>query len=229
VLLSADPNSGAGSGLALIDTRTFTARIVARGPIYGASFAPDGSDRIAYASAASLALTARINIHVVGPNGAGGISLTHDGHSLNPVWGRAAIAFDRERLRFGAAPIYQVWLMSAGGGHRREVTHLRVPPLLNGLVPIAFSDDGTRLLSEYEGQNTSAAWMISIPNGRVRKLSVGGGSVAGAAISRTGDAVLVDRGGFLNPPDQGSVISLSLLTGRPRVLVAHGSEPSWNL
>jgi hypothetical protein len=46
-------------GLAVIDTVTFTSRVVARGQIYGASFARDRSDRIAFASARSAALAAR--------------------------------------------------------------------------------------------------------------------------------------------------------------------------
>lgn len=59
VLGSINPASSAASGLAVIDTVTFTSRVVARGQIYGASFARDRSDRIAFASARSAALAAR--------------------------------------------------------------------------------------------------------------------------------------------------------------------------
>jgi hypothetical protein len=229
VLFSTNPSSAAASGLAVIDTTTFQARVVARGPIYGASFARDGSDRIVYGSATSLALAARTDLQVIEPQGTRRVQITHDGRSLNPVWGTAAIAFDRERLRSRAAPAYQVWLMNADATHPRALTHQPVPPLFNGLVPIGFSDPGTRLLAEYEGQNTNQAWAISVPTGVLRKLAVNGQPLAAGTISRGGDAALVDLGGFLNAPDQGSVISFPLGGGRPRVLVTHGSEPSWNL
>jgi hypothetical protein len=228
VLNSTDPNSSAASGLAVIDTRTLAVRTVAHGPIYGASFARDGTDRLAYSSAASLALAARVNVHTVGPDGSGRKQLTRDGRSLNPVWGPDGLAFDRERLRTGAAPVYQVWLTSTDGKHQTRLTHLTVPPLQSGLVPLAFSDDGNRLLAEYEGQDTSEAWLISIASHRARRLEIAGQTVTGAAISHAGNTVLVDRGGFLTTPDHGSVISLSLMNGHSRVL-AHGSEPSWNL
>ncbi len=229
VLSSTDPGSDASSGLAVVETKSLSHRIVAHGPIDGASFAPDGSDRIVYASAARLALSARVDVHVVGADGSGRVQLTHDGRSLNPVWGGAAIAFDRELLRSGAAPAYQVWLMRPDGTRRTQLTHLRVPPLLDGLVPIGFSQDGSRLLAEYEGQDTSQAWALTVATRHTRKLEVDGHSVAGASISRSGAAVLVDRGGFLNPPDSGVIESVPFTGGRATPLVAHGAQPSWNL
>jgi Tol biopolymer transport system component len=229
VLSGTNPNSVAGSRLAVIDTSNFSYRVLAHGAIYGASFAPDGSDRLAYAAAATLALSARVNIHIVGADGSRPVRLTRDGRSLNPVWGSKAIAFDHERLRARGAPVYQIWLMRSDGKRRRRLTSLRVAPLLDGLVPLGFSDAGTRLLAEYEGQDTSQAWAITVATRRVRRVEVHGRSVTGAAISHTGAALLVDLGGFLNPPERGSVHSIGFRGGRGRVLVVHGSDPSWNL
>ena len=225
VLSSRDPASAAFSGLAVVDTSTLTARIIVHGQIYGASFAPDGSDRIAFASAASPALAAAVDIHAVAVTGSGATQLTDDGRSLNPVWGRSGIAFDRERVRRNAEPSYQVWLMTSDGSGLRPLTALPIPPLREGLVPVAFSDDGRRLLAEYEGEDTSVAWLLSLPDGRAFSLGI---DLTGWALSHDGSHVLVDRGGFLNPPDLGVVESLPVGGGRPRVLVAHGSEPSWN-
>jgi hypothetical protein len=229
VLSSRDPVSDAASGLVVIDTKTLSDRVLAHGPVYGASFAPDGSDRIAYGSASSPVLSARVDIRVVGLDGAGGQQITHDGRSLNPVWGPGVIAFDHERLRSGGAPVYQVWLMGPDGTHRAQLTGLRVPPLLDGLVPISFSGDRAWLLAQYVGQDTSQAWAITIATHRAHALEIGGQSVTAAAMSRSGALALVEVGGFLNPPDQGVVEKLPLLGGRPTPLVAHGSEPSWNL
>ena len=225
VLSSTVPASAASSGLAVIDTRTFASRIIARGQIYGVSFAPGGSDRIAYGWAASPSLTAPVDVHVVGATGSGAVRITEDGRSLNPVWGRDGIAFDHERLRADAEPAYQVWLMGSDGSARRPLTSLAIPPLREGLVPVGFSDRGSRLLAQYEGQNTGEAWVLTLSSGRATPL---GADLSAGALSRDGASVLVDRGGFLNPPDQGIVESLPVAGGPPRVLAAHGSEPSWN-
>lgn len=203
------------------------ARLIAHGAIYGASFVSDGSDRVAYASARTLALRARIDIHVVRPNGTGGRSITRDGRCLNPVWGPRTIAFDRERLRAKQSPAFEVWLMHPDGSRQVRLTHRRVPALMNGLVPLAFSASGTRLLAEYEGVDKSQAWTITISSRRLRELRVRGRPVAGAAISRDGGSVLVDRGGFLEPPNAGSVESVPFYGGRATVLV-RGADPSWN-
>jgi hypothetical protein len=226
VLASTDPSSAASSALAVIDTSTFGHRILVHGQIYGASFAPDGSDRIAYASAPSPALAAPVDVHLIGADGSGSVQLTHDGRSLNPVWGQPWIAFDHERLRRDAEPAYQVWTMARDGSGARRLTGLAVPALCDGLVPLGVSGDGRRLLAEYVGQDSSEAWLLTLADGRAAPLGTG---LTGAALSRSGASALVVRGGFLGPPDQGVVESLPLNGGSPRVLAAHGSEPSWNV
>ncbi len=229
VLQSTNPGSDAASGLAVIDTKSFTASIVSRGSIYGASFAPDGSDRIVYGAARTSALADHINVHIAAADGSGSHQISHGGRSLNPVWGRHGIAFDRERLRRGGAPAYQVWLMQPDGSGAKVLTHEPAGPLLDGLVPLAFSADGTRLLAEYVGADTSQAWTIDLANGSSHKLIISRHSVTAGAISRDGRRLLVDLGGFLNPPDAGVVESIPFGGGRATVLVTHGSAPSWNL
>jgi hypothetical protein len=228
VLASTNPNSDASSGLAVIDATAERYRVIARGPIDGASFAPDGSDRLAYASAAGLALASRVDIHVADADGSAMRQLTHDGRSLNPVWGRNAIALDHERLRNRAAPAYQVWTVAPDGSHPRQLTDLRIPPLLNGLVPIGFSADGGTLLAEYEGLDTSQAWTVTLATGASRALRVGGHTVTAGAVSRQGASALVDLGGYLNPPDQGVIEAVPLGGGRAAALAPHGAQPSWN-
>jgi len=229
VLSSTDPGSDAASKLVVIDTWLGTSRVIAHGPIEGAGFAPDGSDRIVYASAASTALTAAVDLHIATAGGSARVQITHDGRNLNPVWGAGGIAFDRQRLRRSAAPAYQVVSMRADGSARRPLTQLPAAPQIDGLVPIAFSADGKHLLAENEGQDTSQAWAITVATRHVVELKVAGHSVCGAGISARGDTVLVDRGGFLGAPGQGTVESLSFSGDHARVLVARGSQPSWNL
>jgi Tol biopolymer transport system component len=229
VLASTDPGSDAASGLAVIDTRSDSVKLIAQGTIYGASFAPDQSDRIAYAAAPSTAVNANADIHITGAGGAGSRSLTHDGRSLYPSWGPSGIAFARERLRAGEEPAYQVWLMGADGSHPAQLTHLPVPPAMDGLAPIASAATGGHLVAEYVGENTSQAWTIDLATGRAQRLGSGGPAITGAAISRDGASVLVDRGGLFNAPSQGRIESIPFSGGAARVLAAHGADPSWNL
>jgi hypothetical protein len=228
VLASTDPASDAASGLSVIDTRSDSVRLIAGGTIYGASFAPDNSDRIVYAAAASTAVDANVDLHVIDADGAGRRSLTHDGRSLYPSWGPTGIAFSRERLRAGEEPAYQVWLMGADGSHPAQLTHLPVPPAMDGLAPLASAATGRHLLAEYVGENTSQAWTIDLATGRAQRLGPGGAAITGAALSRDGASVLVDRGGLFNAPSQGSVESIPFSGGAARVLVSHGADPSWN-
>src|SRR3984957_10384946 len=80
------------SSLDVIDTQTGTVTTIAHGEIYGASFAPDGSDRLVYALGHSLSQSAKTNLYVAEVDGAGVHAITSDGRSLFPLWGPAYIA-----------------------------------------------------------------------------------------------------------------------------------------
>jgi hypothetical protein len=107
------------SGLGILDTQSAKLSMIAHGQLFGASFAPNGSDEIVYGLARSQSLTARVNVYRAKPDGSGTVALTHDGRSLFPLWGPGAIAYDRERLRREDAPVYQIWLRSPTGRTRR--------------------------------------------------------------------------------------------------------------
>ena len=111
-------NVGKKSSLVVIDLETGAMTTLAHGIVQGASFAPEGSDRLAYALASSELLTAPVNIYITTPDGSGASLLTHDGRSLNPVWGAEGIAYDRERLRPQAAPVYQIGSRHRAAGPR---------------------------------------------------------------------------------------------------------------
>jgi hypothetical protein len=221
-------NTARSSGLAVVDTTTGAVTTIAQGQIYGASFAQDGSDRIVYGRSASLSPTASVNLYVSQPNGTGTVAFTRDGRSLNPVWGPRYIAFDRERLRRLDAPVYQIWLAAPTGTSARRLTNVRVRSLVSGLVPLAFSANGSRLLAEFEGQDTSEAWTVRVPSGAARRLTVANNSVIGAGISRDGSTVLIDEGSFEEPPSNGRVSTIPFGGGRSKVLVAHGAQSDWN-
>lgn len=216
------------SSLAVIDVETGALTTLAHGFVQGASFAPNGSDELAYGLTQAFTETAPVNVHIVDADGAHARALTHDGRSLNPVWGASGIVYDRERLRHLEFPVYQLWLARPTGARARQLTHMQVSPLVSGLVPLAFSASGSRLLAEFEGQDTSSAWTVTVSSGRARALTAGNRSLIGAGISQDGSTVLVDVNAFEVPPSSGSVATMPFGGGPLHVLVAHGAEASWS-
>ncbi len=217
----------AGSSLDVIDTQTGTVKTIARGAIYGASFARDGSDRLVFALSHSLSPSAPTNLYTSEADGAGLRRITSDGRSLNPVWGPAYIAYDRERTR-RLSPEYQIWLATPAGVRVRQLTRVAAGPLVQGLVPLAFSASGGRLLAELEGEDTSGAYAVNVSSGRARSVTVHGQMVQGAGISADGSTLLLDAGSFEQPPSHGQIVTVPFAGGRAKVLVAHGSQASWN-
>ncbi len=216
------------SGLAILDTSTGTLRTIASGIVYGASFAPDGTDRVVFGKANGQSLNAPVNLYSSQPSGAGLRRVTSDGRSLDPVWGPSHIAYDRERLRRNDAPVYQIWLRRPGGRAAHRLTSIRVRSLVSGLMPLGFSTDGSRLLAEFVGQDTSEAWTVQLPSGRARPVRVKGRSVVGGAISNDGSQLLVAEGGLEGPADGDNVVTVPFTGGAPKLLVAHAAQPSWN-
>ena len=226
VALAGNGVKGTGGGLMVLDTSTGKRTVIVSGTIYGASFAPGSSDRIVYAKAASQAIRAPVNLEEIAVDGRQAARITSDGHSLWPVWGAKGIVFDRERYRGEqAAPAYQLWLMH--DGHARQLTHQKVPALLDGLVPLQFSADGNRLVAEYEGEDTSWAYAVQLDPLKVRQVVIAGNGVQGHAISANGRSLLVDSGELFNPPNRGEVQTVPFGGGKARKLVA-GAQPSWN-
>jgi hypothetical protein len=217
----------AASSLDVIDTQTGTVTTIAHGAIYGASFAHDGSDRLVFAMANSLSLAARTNLYVAEPDGAGLHPITSDGRSLEPVWGPTYIAYDRERSR-RLSPEYQIWLATLTDPRVRKLTRVHVSSLVQGLVPFEFSADGSRLLTEFVGEDTSEAYTVNVATGRARGVRVGDQEVQAGGISSDGNTLLIDSGSFEQPPSHGRVVTVRWGGGRPTVLVAHGAQASWN-
>lgn len=215
-----------GMRLDVIDVASGARRTIARGEIQGASFSPDGA-RIVYARSRSASPSAPVNVLVAQADGRGARALTHDGRSLDPLWGPTRIAYVHEQLRRDDAPVYQLRTMRPDGGGVHQLTHMRIPALLSGLTPSAWSADGTRLLAEYVGQDTSEAWTVDARSGRARDLTGRFDGVIGRGLSADGRTVLVQRGSFEDPAHQ-SIATLPWRGGRATVLVAHGSEPSWD-
>jgi hypothetical protein len=219
-----------GGALGMIDTSTLKSRVVATGSVAGASFNPAGT-QLVFGLSGSVQLSTPTNLYVAPVAGGAVSQLTHNGNSFEPVWARSGIVFDRSTPRgVSRAPIYQLWIDTAG--RLRQLTHLRVPALVSGLAPLEASADGNRLIAEYGGEDTSYAWTVQLSPLQVKPLNVAGQSVdaeqvQGSQISANGQRLLIDVGGFEQPPSHGEVESVGFNGGTPTKL-AHGSQPSWS-
>jgi Tol biopolymer transport system component len=233
-------NGKVASSLDVIDTQTQTVTQIANGTIYGASFAHDGSDKLVFGLSHSESFAGGVNLYVSEVGGTGPVCnragvchsslrrLTSDGHSLNPIWGPRYIAYDREHSR-KLSPEYQIWLASpSGGAPVRRVTHISVDALAQGLVPLAFSASGNRLVAQFEGQDQSGAYAVNVITGRAREVTVHGRAVVGAGISSDGSTLLIDENALFEPPSKARVATIPFAGGRSHVIVAHGSQASWN-
>ncbi len=225
-LLGTAVNSTRGSGLAVIDTQTWTTTMVAKGIIYGASFNPKGTQELVYASAASQLGTATSEIQSVSVYGGKSTPLTHGGRSLFPVWAPQGIIFDRSHARGGEqAPEYQVWLM--GERQLEQLTSVKVSALTDGLVPLAVSADGNRIVAAFVGEDTDEAWTIQITPRKITQITRGQTTVQPAGISSNGQRVLLDVGSFETSPNYGTVDTVPFGGGR-LVKVVAGADASWN-
>ncbi len=214
--------------LMIVNVANGRSTVLARGLVEGASFAPHDSYDVVYGLAKSLRVGSQVNLFVKLASGGPSVQITHDGASSDPIWGPRSIVFVRARSRGSQeAPINQLWSISPNGSGARQLTHMSVGPLVEGLVPTAISADGRHLLADFEGTDTSAAWTVDLSQPSVSPRPLNGirdGNIADA-ISRDGTAVLLTNGFEGNAT---SVEAVPWGGGRPTVLAGHGADASWN-
>ncbi len=155
--------------------------------------------------------------------------ITRDRKSLNPLWTTRGIVHDRQKIRPGAAPSYNLFEIQPDGGSLRRITALKIPDLVSGLVPLERSDNGKRLLAEFVGQDTSVGFAVNPKSGKVRALSRDSenGFVA-AGLTADGRTVLGVTGGP-DPNNKHDVVTMPYTGGKPKVLVRRAREAAWSL
>jgi hypothetical protein len=217
------------SGLAIVDTQTGTVTMIAHGTVSGISWSPTTSDSLVYGLSTSVSFSAPTNLYMYSStkSSSATMPLTTDGHSVEPVWGKRGIVFAHVSERgHQNAPAYQLFVLNSG--HSTQITHMKIGPLVDGLVPVAVSADGTDLAAEFIGTDTSAGYSVNLATHAVKQLHVKGQGVSAWGISRNGKRILVDFGGFENPPQDGTLETVPFSGGSPTVLVTHGDFGSWN-
>jgi len=229
VAVTTGPLNGA-QHLTLLDVATGTVRNVATGYFYGASFSPD-STYLAYSRAGRVSFKAPNDVYVAPVSGGAARNITNDGHSAYPVWGPTQIAFSRWKLHYGphheqSGPAYNISVMNPDGSDRRDVTNDKVPFLLSGLTATAWSPDGTRLLTQFGGQDTTYAVGVDVATGKEHVIGPKSEfGMTGTTLTNGGMTVL----GVYGPPEAiGNVVTIPWTGRRPQVLVRRAGEPFWS-
>lgn len=220
--------------LTLIDVASGARRTVADGFFGGASFAPDGSgllySRYPRETFPPATDVWRVDVAVGGAPAGTPKRITHDERSETPVWGPAnRVVFvrlvDAKKRKYG--PKNELYVMAPDGTGVRRLTTTKVDPLLAGLEPIAFSADGTRLLAEFSGQDTSYAETVDPVTGRatpvVRAEERG---FVGARLSADGSTILGATGGY-DPESRHDVVTMPYGGGKATLLARNADDPDW--
>src|SRR5256885_2129614 len=181
--------------LVLIDVASGQTRTVVRGEIEGMSFSPDGT-RLAYARGpAGRGFPGRTDIYTVPIAGGAPTRITSGHADSQPVWGPTAIAYAHytKAKRREDNPKSNIFVVNPDGTGGRKLTRQHAAFLLSGPTPLDWSADGTRLLAEFGGQDTSYGEGVDVASGRVHVLShvraVEFGLVAGG-VSRGRDTLI---------------------------------------
>jgi Tol biopolymer transport system component len=213
--------------LVLVDVASGAVRTIAHGQFSGFSFSPDSSTLV-FARALKDSYPPRSDLLAVPVAGGLPGALTTDHRSIDPVWGAGGIAFAKlhRPARGGDAYKQDIYVLDPVTRAVRRVTTTKVPFLLSGLDPVAWSADGTRLLAEFGGQDTSYAETVDPATGAARKVGRARDGIVGYDLSADGSTILATTGGY-DPSDAHDVVMVPYAGGRPTVLVRDAFSPDW--
>jgi dipeptidyl aminopeptidase/acylaminoacyl peptidase len=216
--------------LVVIELASGAQRVIASGYFSGFSFSPDGSELV-YSRAGSERFPPRTDVFRVALAGGKPVQITSDHISQDPLWGPTGqIVFvkliEAKKRRYG--PKSELYRMNPQGKQVRRLTHTKVAPLLIGLFPTDWSADGSRLLAEFLGQDTSYAVAVNPKTGAQRPVHKAGedGFVA-TALSADGSTVLGFTGGFEPEPNH-DVATVPYEGGKLTVIARNAFLPDWS-
>jgi hypothetical protein len=215
--------------LLVIDAKSLKREKVATGYFNGASFSPE-SDELVY-GVSQTENTLKSNVFRYALDGGVPVALSHDKASAYPLWGpKDQIVFARFHggNKRDEVPTSQLFLMNDEGQRISQLSHTKIGPLSQGLIPTAWSANGARLLTEFGGEDTSYAVTLSVVTGAEKKLTKDPETgFQGAAFSPDGGTILGAVGlGFGGNPHP-KVVTVPWGGGPEKVLVPGGYEPSW--
>lgn len=225
--------------LVLIDVASGKQTVIASGYFTGFSFSPDGSE-IVYDRSGSAKYPPRSDLFrfpipipgVVNVRAPEPVRLTTDHRSSDPLWGPTGqIVFvktvEAKKRKYG--PKNELFLMTSQGKQVKRLTKTTVPPLMQGLFPTDWSADGNRLLTEFQGEDTSYAVVVNPDTGAQRPVAgTGETGFIGTDLSADGSLVLGSNGGFSPSLRNQKVQTVPYAGGKPKTLVKEAFEPSWS-
>jgi hypothetical protein len=220
---------GVRKAVVLADLETTWRRVLVRGDVCCAAFAPDGK-AIAYARGnGEVGRAFRSDVYSMRIDNARTTRLTRDGHSDRPVWGRGWIAYSHFHGQgAGGSPIRDLRIMRPDGSEKRRIAggHDNQSQAQLGIEPVAFAGDGTRLLACLAAEFECAPATFDIRRGRRHVLRAGRPAelAYAIAINRDGTQVLAEAGGLEGPH---RVVVVPFVGGKPCVLARNASNPTW--
>ena len=237
IVVSRGSPSGEEEALVSIDLASGKELKLAEGSSSSWSFSPDGK-QIVYVRAGPAVSASGMkttDLFVVDSSGGEPKQITHTGDSANPVWGPKSIAFAR-LLPDGQWGRSEIWQVQPDGSGLKTITG----PLpkryrsesggdtKEGLIPVAWSEDGRALLSGFLWSSVMPV-AVDPESGKIREL-VGKEFAYAVAISRDGRMVLAYTyppiGGFSE--DSATVLIVPYAGGRTKIVARAAGSPSWN-
>jgi Tol biopolymer transport system component len=223
-LATSGPLDGPRS-LNLIDLTTGGSRVVATGFFTGASFSPNSLELV-YSMAAHDSVTGWNLFRTTTDVSPSPFQITHDGLSQYPVWGPRHIAYTRIKRRGKVETTGNLALIDEDGGNARALTHDHVGRFLFGLVPIDWSADGTRLLANFGGQDTSYIVTVDPATGKEHVIGKKSSGYEAVALTADGNTILGTNGGPIFGRNY-KVLSVPYAGGAFKTL-GSGQSPSWS-
>jgi Tol biopolymer transport system component len=218
--------------LTLFDVASGAKRKVAEAYFSGFDFSPAG-DQIVYGAQPKQNTFPKTNLFIAPTAGGDTRQLTTDGKSLAPAWGPTTIAYTRYHRPTGKhknedGPKYNLFLIDPVTGLGRQLTHDNPKFLLAGLTPTFWSTDGTKLLADFNGQDTFYSVKVDPVSGEHTKVgSVGKFKlpIQVTAISDDGATLLGNSGYF--DAFEGDLFTIPYDgSGRTRI-VRHAVSADW--
>jgi len=178
------------------------------------SFSPDGS-QLAYVKTVKTLVGHLSDVYVTSLGGGEPRRITSEGDAEAPVWGTDGIAFLRNDGN--------IWIVQPGGTGLRQLT-------LGSLWirPVAWSQDGMRLLGENPPHRNGRLWAVDGRTGAARTITGWVGGLDALGLSRDGRTILATtgHGGFQGCV--GRIETIPYAGGRARVLLPQICDASWN-
>jgi Tol biopolymer transport system component len=219
--------------LALVDAESGASRKVAQGGVWFASFSPDGKAIVfseGYALESNLLVLRLSDGHV-------SELATRGDH---PVWGTSWIAFARwdidDQLEKDYGAVSTLYLIRPDGSGLRQLTideetagQGKDDFLRYGLVPLAFSADGKRLLAKVSMElGPMELVTFAVPRGPGRKLTDAEdkGAIWAADLSADGTQILFEDGALDDEADH-AIFTMSFEGGKRHLLISNATQASW--